>query len=190
MQQSRSIPTLLLFSTLVLVFAAVHYAGAIVAPVTFALFVIAVVWPLQRALQTSLPKALALVVTILVTLAAIAALVYLIAWAFGVVGQWLISNADRFQALYGQAVAWLDDHGVPVTSLIAERYSPTWIIGAVKEAATRGYRLISFVVVAFAFIALGLLEVDVMRKNIEHLSNSKFQRSLLTAGKEIAVKFQ
>ena len=190
MQQYRSTQTLLLLCTLVLVFAAVQYASAIVAPAAFALFVVAIVWPLQRSLQGKIPKLLALVVTIFVTLAAIAVLVYLIVWAFGLVGRWLIINADRFQSLYGQAVDWLDHHGVPVTSLIAEKYSPGWIIGTVREVAGRGYRLVSFFVVTFAFIALGLLEVDIVRGNIERLGNPEFRQSLLTAGNEIAAKFQ
>jgi predicted PurR-regulated permease PerM len=190
MQPNRSILILLLLCTLILVFAALHYASAIIAPAAFALFVIAIVWPLQSALQARIPKLLALVVTILVTLSAIAVLVYLFIWAFGVVGKWLIGNADRFQSLYAEAIDWLDDHGVPVTSLIAEKYSPGWIVGAVREAAGRGYRLVSFVVLAFAFIALALLEVDIVRRNLEHLGDSKYQQSLLTAGREIAAKFQ
>ena len=190
MQQSRSTTTLLLLCTLVLVFAAVHFASAIVAPAAFALFVIAIVWPLQRVLQGKIPKLLALVITILVTLAAIAVLVYLILWAFGVVAQWLVANTDRFQSLYDQTIDWLDDHGVPASSLIAEKYSPAWIISAVREVAGRGYRLVSFFVLTFAFVVLGLLEVEVARKNIEHLRDSTLQKSLLTAGKEIAAKFQ
>ena len=39
------------------------------APVTFALFTVAIAWPLQSALQKRIPKLLALVVTIVVTLA-------------------------------------------------------------------------------------------------------------------------
>jgi AI-2 transport protein TqsA len=190
MQQNRSSTTLLFLCTLVLVFAAVHFASGIVAPAAFAVFVIAIVWPLQRSLQGTIPKLLALVVTILITLAAIAVLVYLIIWAFGAVGQWFIANTDRFQELYGEMIDWFDDHGLPVSSLIAEKYNPAWIVGAVREIAGRGYRLISFFAIAFAFIALGLLEVDIMRRKIEHLGDSQFQKSLLIAGQEIAAKFQ
>jgi predicted PurR-regulated permease PerM len=190
MQQSRSTATLLLLCTLVLVFAAVHFASAIVAPAAFALFVVAIVWPLQRSLQNRIPKLLALVVTIVTTLAVIAVLVYMIIWAFGVVAQWFIAHTDRFQAIYEQAIVWLDDHGIAASSLIAEKYSPVWIVGAVREVVGRGYRLVSFFVLAFAFIALGLLEVDIVRRKIEQLNDPKFRQSLLIAGKEIAAKFQ
>ena len=53
-------------------FAAAYLARPIVAPVTFALFIVAIVWPLQAALQRRLPKGVALVVTLLVAIAVIA----------------------------------------------------------------------------------------------------------------------
>src|SRR5262249_38312385 len=80
--RNQAMRTSVLLSTLVLVFAAVYFAAAIVAPVTFALFIVAVVWPVQSALETRIPKLLALVVTILATLAVIAALVLLLVWGF------------------------------------------------------------------------------------------------------------
>jgi AI-2 transport protein TqsA len=44
--------------------------------VTFALFTVAIAWPLQSALQKRIPVLLALVVTIVVTLAVLAILVF------------------------------------------------------------------------------------------------------------------
>src|SRR5262249_12014857 len=52
------------------------------------------------------------------------------------------------------------------------------------------YRLVSFVTIVFAFLALGLLEVDTVRRNIQHLGDSEFRQSLLRAGQNIAAKFQ
>jgi AI-2 transport protein TqsA len=60
----------------------------------------AIVWPLQRTLETRVPRLLALVATLVVTLLVIAVLGYLIVWSFGTVGRWVIDNALRFQALY------------------------------------------------------------------------------------------
>jgi hypothetical protein len=56
---------------------------------------------------------------------------------------------------------------------LVDSYNPGWIIGAAREIGSRSYQLISFIVIAFAFIVLGLLEVDIARKNIEHLNSSK-----------------
>lgn len=103
----------------------------------------------------------ALVVTIVVTLAVLAILVFLVVWGFGLVFQWVINNTDRIQTLYAQATEWLDSHGVSITNLVADSYNPGWIIGATREVGGRSYGLVSFIVIAFAFIVLGLLEVDI-----------------------------
>jgi predicted PurR-regulated permease PerM len=188
--RDRSLKTLLLLCTLVLVFSALYFARAIIAPVTLSLFIIAVAWPLQSALERRMPKLLALTVTILTILAIIAVLEYLVMWGFSHVVQWLIANADRLQALYTQATGWLDEHGISVSSLVAENYNSSWIIGAAREIGSRGYRLISFAVIAFTFTVLGLLEVDSVRKKIGDLEEPGVKNSLLTAAKDIAAKFQ
>jgi predicted PurR-regulated permease PerM len=176
--------------TTVAVLAALYFSRAIIAPVTFALFTVAIAWPLQSALQKRITKLLAVVVTIVVTIAILAILVFLVVWGFGLVVQWLINNTDRLQTLYSQATEWLESHGISIAALVADNYSPGWIIGAIREVGGRGYGLVSFFVIAFAFIVLGLLEVDIARKNIERLNNSSFRRSLLVGAEKIAEKFQ
>jgi AI-2 transport protein TqsA len=190
MVQDRAARIWLALGMLVLVFVALDFASAIIAPVTFALFLIAIVWPLQSALQKRIPKLLALVVTLAVTVAVIAVLIALVIWGFGLVVQWLVYNTARFQTLYVQAADWLDGHGIAVKNLMTDSYDPKWVIGAVQHVGGRGYRLMSFIVIAFAFTVLGLLEVDIVRNNIERLGNPKVKQSLLLAGEDIAAKFQ
>ena len=190
MKRDKTERILLLLCTSVIILAGLYFASAIIAPVAFSLFVIAIAWPLQSALQVRIPKLLALAVTIIVTLAVIAVLVFLVVWGFGLVVRWLVANTDRLQILYLQATEWLDSHGVSITGLMADSYNPGLIVGAVREIGGRGYRLISFVIIAFAFIILGLLEVDVSRRNIESLKNQKLRHSLLITAEDIAEKFQ
>lgn len=180
----------LLLSTSVVILAALYFSRTIIAPVTFALFTVAIAWPLQSALQKRITKLLAVVVTIVVTIAILAILVFLVVWGFSLVVQWLINNTDRLQTLYSQATEWLDGHGISITTLVADSYSPGWIVGAVREVGGRGYGLVSFFVIAFAFIMLGLLEVDIARQNIERLNSASLRRSLLVGAEEIAEKFQ
>ena len=190
MKQDRDVRTLLLLCTFVLVFAGLYFARDIIAPATFAIFVVAIAWPLQRTLQKTIPALLALVVTIVVTLSIIAVLVFLVVWGISHVVEWLVNNTDRFHALYMQATEWLDGHGVSITGMMADSYNPSWMIGAIREIGGRGYQLISFIVIAFAFIVLGLLEVDVTRRNIERLKNTNLRRLLLISAEDIADKFQ
>jgi AI-2 transport protein TqsA len=187
---SRGALTMLGLCTAVLVFCGLYFARSILAPVAFSLFVIAIVWPLQRALETRIPRLLALVVTLAVTLLVVTVLGYLIVWAFGTLGRWLIENALRFQALYMQWTEWLEEHGILVTSLLVENFNASWLIRAVQEIGGRLHGLVTFVVITFVFTALGLLEVDTARKNIESLGNKEAARTILQASTQIADKFQ
>ena len=187
---SPGVATMFGLSTAVLLFAALYFARSIFAPVAFSLFVIAIVWPLQRTLEARVPRLLALVVTLVVTLLVIAVLGYLIVWAFGTVGRWLIDNALRLQALYMQWTDWLEEHGILVTSFLVENFNAGWLIRAVQEIGGRLQVLVTFLVITFVFTALGLLEVDIARKNIETLSNKEVARAILQASTQIADKFQ
>lgn len=190
MSQNRTLQIPLLFGALILIFIGLHLAGSIVAPMAFSLFVIAIVWPMQSTLQRRMANWLAVVVTILMTLAIIAVLIYLLVWAFGLVVQWMLQNAARFQSLYGQADKWLLEHGLSLSSLMIDGYSPSWIIGAAREIGGRCYQLVSFATITFAFTSLALLEVDIVRKNVSRLGDQKFRQSLLRASENIAEKFQ
>ena len=79
------------------------FASAIIAPVTFALFIIAIVWPLQSALQKRIPKLLALVVTLLITVAVIAVLISLVIWGLAWSSNGSSSIRRGFKTLYLQA---------------------------------------------------------------------------------------
>ena len=187
---SRGALTMLGLCTAVLVFCGLYFARSILAPVAFSLFVVAIVWPLQRALETRVPRLLALVVTLAVTLLVVTVLGYLIVWAFGTVGRWLIENALRLQALYMQWTDWLEEHGILVTSLLVENFNAGWLIRAVQEIGGRLHGLLTFVVIAFVFTALGLLEIDIAGRNIESLRNKEAARTILQASTQIADKFQ
>jgi AI-2 transport protein TqsA len=187
---SRGGLTMLGLCTAVLVFCGLYFARSILAPVAFSLFVVAIVWPLQRALETRIPRLLALVVALVVTLLVVTVLGYLIVWAFGTVGRWLIENALQFQALYVQWTDWLEEHGILVTSLLVENFNAGWLVRAVQEIGGRLHGLVTFVVITFVFTALGLLEVDIARKHIESLGNKAAARTILQASTQIADKFQ
>ena len=187
---SRPALIMLGLCTTVLVLAALYFARSILAPVAFSLFVIAIVWPLQRALQARMPALVALLATLVVTLVVVTVLVGLIAWSFGTVGRWLIDNAARFQALYLQLTDWLEGHGILLTSLLVDNFNAGWLIRAVQEIGARIHGLLSFTIITFVFTVLGLLEVDIARSNIESLRNRETAQTILQSSERIADKFQ
>ena len=91
---------LLLVIATILLLGAMSWGEMVFAPAAFAIFIVMVVWPLQAWLQTRMPKSLAILITILVTVVSIVALLLLFVWGMSVVGQWLIRNGSQFQTLY------------------------------------------------------------------------------------------
>jgi AI-2 transport protein TqsA len=190
MTRDVGINAMLPLCTAIVTIAALYFARSIFAPAACSLFIIAIVWPFQRALQTRVPRLLALAVTVLATLVVVTVLASMIVWGFSRAGQWLLNNAPRFQLLYVQTTSWLEGHGVFVGALLVENFNVNWLIRAFQEITTRIHGLLSFAFITFIFTILGLLEVEAARKRIECLENREVGQSLLRAGATIATKFQ
>jgi AI-2 transport protein TqsA len=190
MIHDRAIRTLLGICTAILIISALYYTRAILAPVAFSLFIIAIAWPFQSWLQTRIPKLLALAITVLAILIAVSLLASLMIWGFSRIAQWLVNNAARFQMLYAHTTDWLEGYGISVASQLADNFNVGWAIRTVQGIGGRIHGLISFIVITFVFTALGLLEVDIVRRNIESLRSKEIGQSLLRAGVDIAAKFQ
>src|ERR1700691_4622448 len=88
---------------------AAYQASTVFAPLALALFIIAIMWPLQSWLQARMPGLVALAITMTVTVAASLAFASLVAWGFGLVGHSILADSARYQALYDEAIAWLED---------------------------------------------------------------------------------
>jgi AI-2 transport protein TqsA len=190
MTQDRTVRTLLGICAAVLVFFALYHARAILAPVAFALFFIAIAWPLQSRLETRLPSLLAMVITVLALTIVVSALAYLLIWAFGLIGRWMFANAGRLQLLYVQATGFLELYGISVVQQFADNFNVNWLLRTMQNVGGRVHNFISFIVLVFVFTLLGLLEVGIVRRNIEALDNRETGRALLRAGADIAAKFQ
>lgn len=162
----------------VLVAAALQAGQAILAPIAFALFVIGLVWPLQRAVQARIPAGLALIGTILVACAVVAVMAFAIAWAFGRVAQWVIGNAAQFQALYAAKVAWLESRGVEGAGLLAEQFDSRFLVRVAQGVLAQLQGVMSFVVVTAVFVILGLLEVGQVGSQLARMGRPAAQRVL------------
>lgn len=172
------------------IFTAFYFASSVLAPVAAALFVIAIVWPLQSRLQSRLPKLVALAIVIFVTIVVFLGFSSLVAWSFGRVGRWLIAESSRFQLLYEQVTGWLDGHGIGVASLWADHFNVRWLIGAVQETTRRVNATIGFWLVVLIYVILGLLEVDEIGRKVSAMKNREFARVLLGGAMTSAARFR
>ena len=180
---------LLLISTTILLLGALSWGELVFAPAAFAIFIVMVVWPLQAWLQARMPKSLAILITILVTVVSIVALLLRFVWGMSVVGQWLIRNSNQFQTLYQAASDWLEGHGVPVAGQITDMFSMSWIVGMVQTALSRVNGLAGFAMLVFAFAVLGLLEVEDLARRIAASGRSFGGVDLIEVGRETAGQF-
>lgn len=150
---------LLLISTTILVLGALSWGEMVFAPAAFAIFIVMVVWPLQEWLEARMPKMLAILITTAVTIFCIVALLLLFAWGMGVVGQWLIRNSARFQAIYQAGCDWLEAHGFPVAGQMTALFNVPAVVRLVQAMLSRLNGLAGFAMLVFAFAVLGQIEV-------------------------------
>jgi AI-2 transport protein TqsA len=174
----------------ILLAAAARQASVVFAPLALALFIIAIVWPLQNRLQAKIPKLLALAATIVVTIAVCLAFASLAAWGFGRVGRSLTADVARYQALYETTMTWLEGHGVSVAALWAQHFTVRWLLGTTQQIAGRVASTLSFWLIAVVYVLLGLLEVKDIKRRIELLDNRALARVLLDGSTATAARFR
>jgi predicted PurR-regulated permease PerM len=172
------------------IFAAVDFASSVFAPVVFALFIIAIVWPVQSRLQSHLPKLVALAIVILVTMVAFVAFGSIVVWGFSRVARWVVSDAARYQAIYERAAEWLEGHGIAIASVWAEHFKLGWLVRAVPEITGRVNTTMRFWLVVLVYVVLGLVEVEDIGRRIRSMENREASRILLQGSMATAAKFR
>jgi len=174
----------------IMIAAAAFIASSVVAPLALALFIIAMVWPMQRTLERMMPKLLALAITVLATIAVCLFFAYLVGWGFGRVGRSLIADAARYQALYDEFVTWLESHGISVAGVWAENFSVAWMLRTAQHVTGRLNTTVMFWIIAFVYVMLGLLEVDDMTRKVKALKNREASRVIMQGCISVAGKIR
>ena len=186
----RQTRAMLAICTAILVSVALYFARSIFAPFAFALFMVAIVWPLQSALERMLPQFVALFITLFVTAVVLILFTSMVAWGFSVVAQWMIANAARFQAMYVQWTHWLEEHGIFIVGMISDRFDVMWLVRVAQTVAGRINNTVGFAILAFVFMMLALLEAGDMRQRLASLKDREKGRELAEAGEKIGAKFR
>lgn len=167
----------------ILLAGAVSLAEPVLAPVTFALFVIALAWPLQRGLMVArVPAFLALIGTILVTLVVLVALALAAGWGFGRVARWMIANAAQFQSLYARKLAWLAARGIDADEVL--QFDGRWMVTVAQVVLGQLQGILGFLGVTLVFVILGLLEVGVAARQLARIGRDRPAAAHLLRGCE------
>jgi AI-2 transport protein TqsA len=170
--------------------AVAYQASAVFAPLALALFIIAIVWPMQSWLQARMPGLLALAITMTVTVAACLAFASLVVWGFGRVGRSLIADSARYQALYDRAIAWLEGQGISVAGLWSEHFNVGWLLRWASQVTGRVNTTLSFWLIALVYVILGLMEVGDLRRRVEIYTSKETAKVLLAASAATAQKIR
>jgi len=157
---------MLAICTAVLVAAALYFAKSIFAPFAFALFIMAILWPIQSALQNKLPEFVAVFLTLIATVLVVIAFGTMVAWAFSVVAEWVISHAPRFQQLYLEWAHWLEEHDILVIGSLSEHFDAAWIVRMHQTLAGHVNRTVGFALLVFVFMMLALLETGDLQQKL------------------------
>jgi AI-2 transport protein TqsA len=174
----------------VMVSAAAYQASAVFAPLALALFIIAIVWPLQSWLQARIPSLIALAITMTATVAVCLFFASLVVWGFGRVGRSLVADSARYQALYDSAIAWLEGHGISVAGLWSEHFNVGWVLRWATQVTGRVNTTLSFWLIALVYVILGLMEVEDLRRRIETAASKETAKALLSASAATARKIR
>jgi AI-2 transport protein TqsA len=190
-RERQIIKRLLAVIAVMVVIGALKITEAVTMPLGFALFLIAVFWPLQLRLERRMPSAFAMFVTLLVFLAVIGLFVASFWWS----GELLADSADEYkhesQRLYDALRRWLE----PITN----------VGGGAMDAAPRVSALAPNIVIALsdwlfsfsgalvliiAFFVLGLLEVHEFRDKLERGLSADEGERWFESLKRIVTDFQ
>jgi AI-2 transport protein TqsA len=174
----------------VMISVAAYQASEVFAPLALALFIIALVWPLQSWLQARIPALLALAITMSVTVAVCMAFASLVVWGFGRVGVSLLADSARYQALYASAIDWLEDRGISVAGLWSEHFNVGWLVQWAGQITGRVNTTLSFWLIALLYVILGLMEVDDLHWRAKTFLRPETSRILLQGGAATAVKLR
>ena len=152
----------------ILISGALYLARAVLEPIAFALFGIALVWPFQKAAEARMPKPVALALTVLLALVVIFALASATIWSIGEVVHWIFANVAGFQAMYRRTTQWLEGYGIFITEGLGQ-YDIRTFITILQEAAVGVNYLSGFCVVVFLLLTFGLVELGDFRRRLEAL---------------------
>ena len=168
---------------------ALYFAHSVFAPIAFALFIIAIVWPVQSRLQAQLPKIAALAISLIVTTVVVVAFGSVIAWGLGRVVRSVVNDAARLQVLYGQMSDWLESHGIVLAGLWADHFNVGWMVRLLQDITGRVNSTLTFLLIVLTYVMLGLLEVDDVARKLG-TDGREMGKVLLVGGAKTAAKLR
>ena len=164
---SRALMPLVAVIAAILVTAAMRTASTVFLPLVFALFLVAVFWPLQHQLQRKIPHGLAAFVTLLAFFGVV--------WAFGKglneCGEMIAEAWPKYEEQLGRMVQqgsdFLESAGLPAISIDKLQEAGSESGGKLLHYGQRLLGALGSFLLMVGFFVLGLLEVRAFRRKFK-----------------------
>lgn len=184
--QGQTRARLLAVVATVLVLAFLKWSHPATMPLAFAVFLIALAWPLQERLEERLPRWAAFTLTVLVVLLVLAAFLGALWWAADQVAEKAPQYAGRAQQVYESFQAWLQRYGLSL---------PQNGAGVIPELARALLGVLasslSLISLVLALTILGLAEVrDFRQRAMQAFRREREGTALVESVRQIAIKYQ
>ncbi len=111
-------------------------------------------------------------------------------WGFGRIAQWVIANSARLQGLYTHLADLLEQRGLYAAELIAEQFNMSWIVRVMRGIGGSLQGIVSFALVTFIFVILGLLELEPLGRRLDRIGDGSFGAATIDVAAEIAGRLQ
>lgn len=167
----------------VLVIAFLKWSAVAMMPVAFALFLIALVWPLQRWLEGRLPRGVSFLLAVLALLLVVGLFVAALWWSGQMVAERAPQYAQRVQAIQGQVEAWARSHGIDLSG--AGGSSP-----GLARPVLAALSSVSILLLILALAILGLHEVPGLRRKVKEAFGGERGGHLVETVEAIVAKYQ
>ena len=167
--------TLIAVATVLVALVVLRMTRQVTLPIVGGMLAAAMVWPLLRRFERLLPRALALLATVLVVVAIVLGLFTVLGWSGARVSEQILERRDRIEALHRQASEVAARVGVSVPTLPSRPdRAGTPVPGAARMngfALRVGRALLSGasgIALALGFMALALAEARDARRKVQH----------------------
>lgn len=174
----RTVTWLLAIIAFVMTVAGIMLSYPVTMPLTVAVFVIAVVWPVKPWLDRFMPSWASYVATILVLLLATAAFATAVYISLAGVVRSMVERQDQFRALLDTYSTWARAHDFPVPG--ANGYG--WVVAAAEALLASTYTVLAYLGSIAVLVVLGLPEVQALGRKLaangaeEHHISALFAR--------------
>jgi len=177
---------LLAVIAVVLVLDALRIARPVVLPVAAAVFVLMVAWPLEPWLERRVPRWIALAGTFLVVLIALALFLAALTWCVQLVVERVQSHREELEKLRRLAGSYGARFGIELSPSAAAGDASGFLPTGLRTV----YETVGFIILAIAFVALGLGEVHDLREKVGRRLSQRQSAELLRIAGEIATAFR